>query len=100
MRVLAPRPNLRICESQKSQSYRIKFVPIAAGATRSIPLGTFQVRCTIRRLPMRRSFRVFADPQATLKRNCVTQVMVSLAALASTTVLLIQVVPTMLSGLQ
>jgi hypothetical protein len=49
---------------------------------------------------MRRSFRVFADSQATLKRNCVTQVMVSLAALASTTVLLIQVVPTMLSGLQ
>ena len=49
---------------------------------------------------MRRSFRVFADPQATLKRNCVTQVMVSFSALASTTVLLMQVVPTMLSGLQ
>jgi hypothetical protein len=49
---------------------------------------------------MRRSFRVFADPQATLKRNCVTQVMVSLSALASTTVLLMQVVPTMSSGLQ
>ena len=46
------------------------------------------------------SFRVFADPQATLKRNCVTQVMVSLSALASTIVLLMQVVPTMLSGLQ
>ena len=43
--------NLRVCESQKSQSYRIKFVPIAAGATRSIPLGTFQTRRTIRRLP-------------------------------------------------
>jgi hypothetical protein len=49
---------------------------------------------------MRRSFRVFADPQSTLKRNCVTQMMVSLSALASTTVLLMQVVPTMLSGLQ
>jgi hypothetical protein len=49
---------------------------------------------------MRCSFRVFADPQATLKRNCVTQVMVSLSALASTIVLLMQVVPTMLSGLQ
>jgi hypothetical protein len=32
-------------------------------------------------LPMRRSFGVFADPQAALKRNCVTQVMVSLSAL-------------------
>ncbi|HWX31851.1 MAG TPA: hypothetical protein VNZ53_31010 [Steroidobacteraceae bacterium] len=45
---------------------------------------------------MRSSFRLFADPQATLRRNCVTQVMVSLSALASTAVLLIQVVPTLL----
>jgi hypothetical protein len=49
---------------------------------------------------MRSSFRVFADPQATLKRNCITQMMISLSALASTVVLLIQVVPTMLNGLQ
>jgi hypothetical protein len=49
---------------------------------------------------MRGSFRVFTDPQAALKRNCVTQVMVSLSALASTTVLLMQLVPTMLTGLQ
>jgi hypothetical protein len=49
---------------------------------------------------MRSSFRMFADPQATLKRNCVSQVMVSLSTLASTAALLIQVVPTMLSGLQ
>jgi hypothetical protein len=49
---------------------------------------------------MRGSFRLFADPQATLKRNCVTQAMVSLSALASTAVLLIQVVPAMLNGLQ
>jgi hypothetical protein len=46
------------------------------------------------------SFRVFADPQATLKRNCVSKVVVSLSALASTAVLLIQVVPAMLSRLQ
>jgi hypothetical protein len=46
------------------------------------------------------SFRLFADPQATLKRNCVSQVMVSLSALASTAVLLIRVVPAMLNGLQ
>jgi hypothetical protein len=45
-------------------------------------------------------FRVFADPPATLRRNCVTQVTVSLSALASTVVLLIRVVPTMLNGPQ
>ena len=89
--------NLRVA---KSQSYRIKFVPIATGATRSIPPGKGQMRRSIRRLPMRGSFRVFADPQAALKRNCVTQVMVSLSALASTTVLLMKLVPTMLTGLQ
>jgi hypothetical protein len=49
---------------------------------------------------MRGSFRMLADPQAALKRNCATQVMVSLSALASTTVLLMQLVPTMLTGLQ
>jgi hypothetical protein len=49
---------------------------------------------------MRSSFRLIADPQATLKRNCVAQVMISLSALASTAVLLIQVVPAMLNGLQ
>jgi hypothetical protein len=46
------------------------------------------------------SFRVFADRQATLRRNFVSQLMVSLSALASTAVLLIQVVPAMLNGLQ
>jgi hypothetical protein len=49
---------------------------------------------------MKSSFRLFADPQATLKRTCVTQVMISLSALASTAVLLMQVVPTILNGLQ
>jgi hypothetical protein len=49
---------------------------------------------------MRSSFRLFADPQATLKRNCVTQVMISLSTLASTAVVLIQVVPAILSRLQ
>ena len=47
---------------------------------------------------MRSSFRIVADPQATLKRNCITQMMVSLSTLASTAVLLMQVVPTMLRG--
>ena len=47
---------------------------------------------------MRSSFRIFADPLATLRRNCITQMMISLSALASTAVLLIQVVPTMLRG--
>jgi hypothetical protein len=61
---------------------------------------TFRVRRTKRRLPMRRSFRLCADPHATLKCNCVSQVMVSLSTLASTAVVLIQVVPAILSGLQ
>ena len=49
---------------------------------------------------MRSSFRLSADPQATLRRNCMSQVVISLSALASTAVLLIQVVPTILNGLQ
>jgi len=40
-----------------------------------------------------------ADPQAALSRICVTQVIVSLSALASTAVLLMQVLPTMLGGM-
>jgi hypothetical protein len=49
---------------------------------------------------MRSSFRLSADPQATLRCNCMSQVMISLSALASTAVLLIQVVPTIWNGLQ
>jgi len=48
---------------------------------------------------MGRSFEVFSDPQGTLKRTCMSQAIVSLSALASTAVLLMQVVPTMLGGL-
>jgi hypothetical protein len=91
---------LRVCESQKSQSYPIEFVPIAAAATRSIALETFRVHRTTRRLPVRSSFRLFADPQTVLKRNCVAQVVIGLSTLASTAVLLVQVVPAMLNGLQ
>jgi hypothetical protein len=46
------------------------------------------------------SFQVFAGPQATLKRNCVSQLMINLSTLGSITALLIQVVPTMLNRLQ
>jgi len=49
---------------------------------------------------MRSYFQVFAGPDATLKRNCISQVMVSLSTLGSMTALLMQVVPTMLGGLQ
>lgn len=49
---------------------------------------------------MRSSFRLFADPQTVLKRNCVAQVVIGLSTLASTAVLLVQVVPAMLNGLQ
>ncbi len=49
---------------------------------------------------MRSYFQVFAGPQTTLKRNCVSQLVVSLSALGSIAVLLIQVVPTMLHGSQ
>ena len=45
------------------------------------------------------SFEIFADPQGGLRRICLTQMIVSLSALASTAVLLMQVVPTMLQGL-
>ena len=93
-------PEFASLELQKSQSYPIEFVPIATGATRSIAIGTFRGYRTTRRLPMRSSFRLSADPQAALKRNCVSQVMISLSTLASTAVLLIQVVPAMLNGLQ
>jgi hypothetical protein len=48
---------------------------------------------------MRGAFEVFSDPQGTLKRTCMSRVVVSVSALASTAVLLIQVVPTMLGGL-
>jgi hypothetical protein len=46
------------------------------------------------------SFRISADPKATLKRNCITQVIVSLSALASIAFLLVRVVPTVLNGVQ
>lgn len=49
---------------------------------------------------MRSHFQVFAGPQATLKRNCVSQLVVSLSTLGSIAVLLTQVVPTMLNGLR
>jgi hypothetical protein len=49
---------------------------------------------------MGRSFEIFTDPVATLRRNCMSQVIVGVSALASTAVLLMQVVPTMLNGLQ
>jgi len=49
---------------------------------------------------MGNSFEIFADPQAALRRICVTQVIVSLSALASTTVLLMQVLPAILNGAQ
>jgi hypothetical protein len=45
-------------------------------------------------------FQVFACPQATLKRNCVSQLVVSLSTLGSIMALLIQVVPAMLNRLQ
>jgi hypothetical protein len=47
---------------------------------------------------MKSSFCLFTDPQAVIKRNCLSQLIVSLSALASTAVLLTQLVPTMLAG--
>lgn len=47
---------------------------------------------------MRSSFCLFTIPQATIVRNCLSQLIVSLSALASTAILLIQLVPTMLAG--
>jgi hypothetical protein len=49
---------------------------------------------------MKSWFRLLADPPATLRRNCMSQVVISLSALASTAILLIQVAPTILNGLQ
>jgi hypothetical protein len=49
---------------------------------------------------MGRSFEVFTDPVASLRRNCMSLVIVSVSALGSTAVLLMQVVPTMLNGFQ
>lgn len=46
------------------------------------------------------SFRVFAGPKETLKRNCVSQLVISLSTLASIAALLMQVVPTVLNGPQ
>jgi hypothetical protein len=96
--VLDRDPNSRVSESQKSQSQPTKFVPISVSATRSIGLRKVQVRRTTHTEgPMRSSFRLFADPQAVLKRNCLSQLIVSLSALASTALLLIEVVPTILA---
>jgi hypothetical protein len=39
---------------------------------------------------MQNAFEFLSDPEATLKRNCVTQVIVGVSALASTAVLLMQ----------
>jgi hypothetical protein len=86
--------------AEKLPPQPIKFEPLATGATRSIAVGIFRLRRTLRRLPMKSSFRLFADPHAMLRRNCVSQVMISLSALASTAIVLIQVVPTILSRLQ
>jgi hypothetical protein len=47
---------------------------------------------------MRSSFCLFTDPQAVIKRNCLSQLIVSLSALASTAILLSRLVPTMLAG--
>jgi hypothetical protein len=47
---------------------------------------------------MRSPFCLFTDPQAEIKRNCLSQLIVSLSALASTAILLAQLVPTMLAG--
>lgn len=44
------------------------------------------------------SFCLFTDPQAVIKRNCLSQLIVSLSALASTAILLYCLVPTMLAG--
>ena len=46
---------------------------------------------------MRNSFCLFTDPQAVLKRNCLSQLIVSFSALASTALLLVQLVPTILA---
>jgi hypothetical protein len=48
--------------------------------------------------PMRSSFCLFTDPQAAIARNCLSQLIVSLSALASTAILLTQLLPTMLAG--
>ena len=47
---------------------------------------------------MSSSFCLFTDPQAVIKRNCLSQLIVSLSALASTAFLLTRLVPTILAG--
>jgi len=49
---------------------------------------------------MRSPFQVFAGPHATLKRNCVSQLVISLSTLASIAAILLQMVPTVLDRLQ
>jgi hypothetical protein len=49
---------------------------------------------------MRSYFQVFAGPHATLKRNCISLLVVSLSTLGSIAILLMQVVPTILYGSQ
>jgi hypothetical protein len=46
---------------------------------------------------MRSSFCLFTN-QAVIERNCLSQLIVSLSALASTAILLTQLVPTILAG--
>jgi hypothetical protein len=47
---------------------------------------------------MRSSFCLFTNSQAAVARNCLSQLIVSLSALASTAILLSRLVPTMLAG--
>jgi hypothetical protein len=47
---------------------------------------------------MSSSFCLFTDPQARIKRNCLSQLIVSLSALASTALLWTQLVQTILAG--
>ena len=47
---------------------------------------------------MKSSFCLFANSQAAIACNCLSQLIVSLSALASTAILLYCLVPTMLAG--
>jgi hypothetical protein len=49
-------------------------------------------------LPVGSPFKVFAGPEVTLKRNCISQLVISLSTLASIALLLTQVLPTVLAA--
>ena len=70
------------------------------GAVRDSAYGrtTLSLRCSEASNPMPNSYDAMNPTEATLRQTCLSQVVVGLSALASTAVLLVQVLPPLMHG--